>query len=247
MRTNAEPERYADDISGDEVSIGDILQVVWRRLWVISLTAVACVILAVAYSLYQTPMYEGTALILVDKEEGGESNALGSDVQGLEQLTQTMVRAINTSTVAAAVTEELGLDTEPEDFLENLTVEQAPETQFVEVGYRSPDPERAAQITNTIGEVFSERISEVNPGANSIAATVWDPAAVPEDPVSPNLLQNGVLSLLIGLMLGTGLAFLLEFLDNSWHSPEEAEQILGIANFGVVPEFKGPKGEKGKR
>ncbi|MEW6638555.1 MAG: hypothetical protein AB1425_17275, partial [Actinomycetota bacterium] len=69
-------------------------------------------------------------------------------------------------------------------------------------------------------------------------------AAVPEDPVSPNPVRNGLLALLLGLMLGVGLAFLLEYLDDTWRSPEELELVSGVPNFGVIPEFKVPRGKK---
>jgi capsular polysaccharide biosynthesis protein len=36
-------------------------------------------------------------------------------------------------------------------------------------------------------------------------------------------------------VLGTGLAFLLEFMDDSWRSPAEAEQVSGVPTFGVIP------------
>jgi hypothetical protein len=34
------------------------------------------------------------------------------------------------------------------------------------------------------------------------------------------------------------MAFLLEYLDHSWRSPEEAEQITGVPTVGIIPEFK---------
>lgn len=89
----------------------------------------------------------------------------------------------------------------------------------------------------------------VSPGANAITATVWERAIVPEEPVSPNPLRDGLLALMLGLMLGTGAAFLLEYLDDSWRSPEEAEQVSGVPTFGMVPAFKvkAPKDKKKSR
>lgn len=54
---------------------------------------------------------------------------------------------------------------------------------------------------------------------------------------------------MLGLMLGTGAAFLLEYLDDSWRSPEEAEQVSGVPTFGMVPAFKvkAPKDKKKSR
>lgn len=227
-------------------SLSDLLGVLRRRLWVIALAIVVCAGIALGYSLYQTPQYEGTVLVLIGQSEGGEedSSSLGSDVQGLEQLTQTMTEAVHTRPVATGVIDELSLDTEPSAFLENLNAEQVPDTQFVEVSYRDSSPEQAREVANATGEVFSERVAEVGPSANAVTATVWEQAATPESPASPNVLINSLLGAVLGLMLGLGLAFLLEYLDDAWRSSEEAERFTGVPTLGVVPEIKPPKGKK---
>jgi hypothetical protein len=62
-------------------------------------------------------------------------------------------------------------------------------------------------LTNTIGEVLSEKISEVSVGASALTATVWAPAKLPQNPVSPNPVRNMLLGLATwGLMLGLLLA-----------------------------------------
>jgi capsular polysaccharide biosynthesis protein len=119
---------------------------------------------------------------------------------------------------------------------------------FIEVSYRDTDPQRAQQIVNTVGEVFSDQVSNVSPSASAITATVWEPAVLPETPVSPNVLRNVVLALVLGLLLGVGLAFLLERFDDSWDSPEEVERVSGVPTFGAIPRFEvfttKEKGEK---
>jgi hypothetical protein len=35
--------------------------------------------------------------------------------------------------------------------------------------------------------------------------------------------------------LGVGLAFLLEYLDDGWRSPEEVEQISGVPTYALIP------------
>lgn len=166
-------------------------------------------------------------------------------MQGLQQLTLTVAEAVGTRPVAEGVIEELNLKLTPEEFLENLSVAQVSSTQFIQVSYRDPNPERAQRVANTIGEVFSEQVSEVSPSANAITATLWERAVPPESPASPDILLNTLLALVLGLMLGVGLAFLLEYLDDSWRSPEEVEQVSGVPTFGIIPEFKVPKEKKG--
>jgi capsular polysaccharide biosynthesis protein len=54
-------------------------------------------------------------------------------------------------------------------------------------------------------------------------------------------------ALTIGLMLGIGLAFLLErFVDDGWRSPEEVEQASGVPTFGTIPNFEAARARKGR-
>jgi capsular polysaccharide biosynthesis protein len=41
----------------------------------------------------------------------------------------------------------------------------------------------------------------------------------------------------VGVLIGTGLALLLEYKDPSWRSAEALEQISGVPTFGVIPDF----------
>jgi capsular polysaccharide biosynthesis protein len=219
---------------------GDLLRVVWRRLWVIALVAIIVTGAAVGFSLLQTPQYEASIKVLIGQKQkfSKSSGNLGQDIQGLQLLTQTMAEVAHTRSVATAVIEDLDLQTSPEGFLRNMSVEQAAETQVIEISYEDPSPEKAQLVANTIGNVFSEQVSEFSPQANAVSATVVEPAALPENPVSPQPIRNGLLALMTGIMLGLILAFLLEYRDDSWRSPEEAEQVSGVPTFGIIPEFE---------
>ncbi len=228
------------------ISMGDLLRVVWRRLWVIALVGLVLSGSVVAYSLTRTPMYEASIKILVGQEQRTDVPAnLGSDVMGLQQLTQTVADLVDTRPVAETVIQDLDLRITPEKFIENMEVEQVAETQVVEVTYRNPDPQKAQAITDAIGKAFSDQVSEVSTSANAITATVWEEAAAAETPVSPNPLRDGILAAMLGCMLGLGLAFLLEYLDDSWRSPEEAERVSGVPTFGMIRTFENPKATKG--
>jgi capsular exopolysaccharide synthesis family protein len=234
--------RTAED--GYILSLRDVLPVIRRRLWIISLVAVVLTGAAVGFSVAQTPMYEASIKILVGQERGTSEAPIG--VYDLQQLTLTMVGGVSSRPVAEAVIRQQDLRMTPKEFLEeHLTVEQEPETQWIQVSYRDSNPERAQRVANAVGDVFSKRVSEVSPSANAITATVWERAVVPDEIVSPNPLRNGFLALALGLMIGAGLAFFVEYLDDSWRSPEEMEQISGATTFGIIPEIKDHTSQKG--
>jgi len=243
-RTELESDMSARTAEDKYISLRDILPVIRRRLLIISLVAVVLTGAAVGFSLAQTPMYEASIKILVGQKRGTSQTPIG--MYDLQQLTSTMVGGVSSRPVAKAVIRQQDLRMTTNEFLEeHLTVQQEPNTQWIQVNYRDSSPERAQRVANAVGDVFSKQVSEVSPSANAITATVWERAVVPGEPVSPNPVRNGLLALALGLVLGIGLAFLLEYLDDSWNSPEEMEQVSGAPTFGIIPGFKGYKTQKG--
>jgi capsular exopolysaccharide synthesis family protein len=230
--------------SGEYIlSLRHLLRVIRQRLWLILLVAAVFVGAAVGFSLTQTPRYEASIKILVGQEQGITQDP--NYALGLQQLTLTMVEAVKSRPVAKAVIQQENLRVTPSVFVEqNLSVEQVPSTQFIKVVYTDTDPQRAQRTANAIGEVFSKEISKVSQSANAVTATVWEPAVVLDEPVSPDYKRNVLLALILGLMFGVGLAFLLEYLDDSWRSPEEVEQISGVSTYGVIPTIEFSKGKR---
>lgn len=227
------------------LSLKSFLGMVRRRLLMIAGVAVLLAGLAVGFSLLQAPVYEASTEIIVGQEQNSEiPSSLSTDIMGLQQVTLTVAEAVDSRVVASAVIEELDLQMTPERFLGNMSVEQVPETQFIQIYYVDSDPERAREIADTIAEVTSEQIADVSPSASAITATVWEPAVTPTAPVGPDVERNAALALALGLMLGVALALLLEYLDDSWRTPEEVERVTGVPTFTVVPEFKTDRSKK---
>ena len=214
-----------------------VLQILLRRLSAIILVMVVITGSALGFSLYQQPTYVATVKMLVSQKNPGGPN-LGGDIAGLQEVALTVARAVPTQPVAQGVVEQLN---QPElsagEVLANMSVESDPGTMFVNISYEDSDPQRAQLIANTIAETSSQKISDVMLGANPIVARIWQPATLPENPVSPNPVRNGIIALLLGGLLGVGLAFLLEFVNDSWNSPEEVEEVSGVPTFGVIPAF----------
>src|SRR3712207_1351074 len=122
----------------------------------------------------------------------------------LQDLTLTVADVAHTMPVAKAVFEQLNLpEQSAEEVLRNMSAEPEPATMFVNISYEDSDPQRAQLIANTIGQVVSDKASEVSVGAYAITATVWAPAKLPKTPLSPKPMRNMLLGLATwGLMLG---------------------------------------------
>ena len=73
-------------------------------------------------------------------------------------------------------------------------------------------------------------------GINNVA--VVDTADVPQKPSSPRLMLNLLASLVAGLLLGVGLAMLLEQMDEAIADPGEIERQFGLPLLGSVPKVE---------
>lgn len=66
---------------------------------------------------------------------------------------------------------------------------------------------------------------------------IIDKAEIPNKPVKPDKKKNILLGTAMGLFIGLGLAFLLEYLDNTVKIPDDIKKRLGIPYLGPVPHF----------
>jgi capsular polysaccharide biosynthesis protein len=225
--------------SEDVLSLGALFRIFQKRLWVMVLVVTSLTGTVVGFTLAETPQYEASIKILVGQENG--ISATAQEGPALQAMTLTMAEAVNSRRVADAVIQELNLPITPESFLGSLSVEPITDTQFIRVSYVDTDPQRAERVVETVGSVFSDQISKLSTqdSANdsAITVTVWERAVAPSAPISPNPVRSGFLALVLGGMLAIGLALLLEYLDDRWHSSEEAEAISGVPTLGSIPEF----------
>jgi capsular polysaccharide biosynthesis protein len=241
MNIRPESRAFEEPAEGEFIfPLRSLLQAVWRRLWVVVLIVTLFVGTAVGWSIMQTPIYEASVRVLV-----GQGGGLAQDpayVESLQKLTGTVGEAVYTRPVAEEVAGRMDPKMSPEEVLAGVDAQPLPETQFIDVNYSHPDPEVAREVVNTVGEVLSERIANTSNG--SITARVWGKAETPTTAVSPKPTYNGFFALVLGVFVGLVLVYLLEYLDDSWRSPEDAERVSGVPNLAAVPKFTVAKSSK---
>src|SRR5579864_529723 len=89
----------------------------------------------------------------------------------------------------------------------------------------------------TLSEGLLERLKEagVTAGLRSNNFRIVDAARVPTSPAGPNILRNLAFALALGFSTGIGLAFLLESMDNTVRTPEQAQTISALPSLGMIP------------
>lgn len=96
---------------------------------------------------------------------------------------------------------------------------------------------RDVDSNRTLYEGLLEKLKEagVTAGLRSNNFRIVDAARVPTAPAEPNVPRNLALALALGLTTGICLAFVLEGIDNTVRTPEQAQAISGLPSLGMIP------------
>lgn len=98
---------------------------------------------------------------------------------------------------------------------------------------------READTNKELYNGLLQRLKETGVSASLTASNIQilDRAEVPQKPFKPNWPLNIMLSIVVGLFGGVGLAFFTEYLDDSIKTPEDIERKVYLPPLGLVPKF----------
>jgi len=108
---------------------------------------------------------------------------------------------------------------------------------------------RKYQVNESIYFSLMEKLQEaqIRESMENADIRVIDYAITPRKPTSPNHIKNISIGLALGLILGLGLVFILEFADTTLSTVEEVEKLYHYPVVGVIPLPEGLKGVPDKR
>ncbi|HEY6397219.1 MAG TPA: polysaccharide biosynthesis tyrosine autokinase [Solirubrobacteraceae bacterium] len=96
----------------------------------------------------------------------------------------------------------------------------------------------AAQLGGLVAQQLSaeQRRIQLLMAAQTGNAESVQAASVPSSPSYPNPKRDGILGLLLGLLVGSGLVAVLERRDSRVKTPDEVEEVYGVPVIGMIPE-----------
>lgn len=206
-----------------------------RWLMILCITLIATIISGVLSFFVIKPQYEASTKVFIGKDESENQSYSQNDVLMYQKLMKTYSEAIKTKDLVSRSLKGTGLDLEASNVLNNLTVVTVADTQILQIKYKSTNPKEAETVIERISEEFVKTSKELVPNGN---IKIIEKVELPTNPVSPNKKMNIAIAFLLGLMVGVGLAFLLEFLDNTFKNKDQLERELDIPVIGSIPTFK---------
>lgn len=126
-----------------------------RWIWLILLVTILGVIAGYVYSRYETPVYHAQAMILVLQNQ--DTNQQDSLFANNKLITEDFTTMITTQPVIAGTSQRLGYAVLPT----KIQVNQVPNADMIQIGVDDNDPKHAADIANTLVNVFVEQNNSV--------------------------------------------------------------------------------------
>ncbi|NQP32025.1 capsular biosynthesis protein CpsC [Streptococcus suis] len=215
-----------------EIDVIALLRTIWRKKFLILLTALLTTGLAYAYSAFLvTPQYDATTrLYVVNQNTEAGAGLTNQDLQAGSFLVKDYKEIILSQDVLKNVTTTLGIT---DDIKEKITVNIPVDTRILSITVRDSDPNQAATIANVLREEAANKIIDVTKVSD---VTTLEEAVPALEPSTPQTKRNMALGFIAGFFLATALVLILEVLDDRVKRPQDIEETLGLTLLGIVPQ-----------
>lgn len=219
-----------------EIDVLSLVKTLWRRKFLIIVTAFAMAIVALGYSTFIIkPNYTSTTRIYVVNRQDNENSTLtNQDLQAGTYLVKDYKEIILSQDVLAKVIDDLKLNVQPSALAKKINVTVPTDTRIVSIAVSDGDAKEAARIANSLRQIAAEKIIAVTKVSD---VTTLEEAEVPNSPSSPNIRRNTLIGFLAGGVLISVVILVVEVLDDRVKKPEDVEEALGITLLGVVPNM----------
>jgi capsular polysaccharide biosynthesis protein len=222
----------------ETISLRELMETLKKRMQLILLITLTAVIVSGGVSFFLlTPVYQSSTQLLVNQSKSDQPAYNIGEIQTNLQLINTYNVIMKSPAILEKVIADLDLNMTAAQLNEKMSVASEKDSQVINLSVQDTDPKTAAAIANKTADVFQEEIVKI---MNVDNVSVLAKAEVGEDtsPIKPKPLLNIAIAMVVGLMAGVGIAFLLEFLDNTIETEHEVEKLLGLPVLGSITRIK---------
>lgn len=221
-----------------EMDLPAVFRLLLRKIWLIILAALIGGAVSYVYTdQFVQPTYQtSTALYVSNTAEGAGTGAITtSDMAASMMLMQTCGTVIKEEETLEQAIKLSGLDYTPEELSQMVQIEGVDNTKIMYIIAKAHNPQEAALIADSIGEITPGIMKLIEPSAS---VRVLIRARVPEKKTGPSKSK----AILMGLVAGTLLAMILVVLKAIMGTGVKTVrqlQALGLPVLAVLPEEEG--------
>lgn len=215
----------------EEIDLKEIYSYYKTKIVLILVTIVAVLVVGNIYTNFiRVPMYQSNTTIVLVNSKKGDYNQ--NDIQLNKNLVGTYSEIIKSRKVLSKVINNLKIKTDVGTLAKNISVNSVENAEIIKIVVNDKDAKRAKKITDEVAKVF---VAEIKRLYNLENIEVLDEANVSLSAYNVNHIKDNVLFTLVGLVLASGVVFIMYYFDTTIKSSEIVEEKLGLTVLGVVP------------
>ena len=223
-----------------ELDVRRLFSLLYRKAWLIGLTAVICAVLTFLVSFYFiTPKYQSSTMFYVNNNSGislGDVTASISsgDITTRKSLVDCYIIILESRETLIDVIGHADVDMTVEDLRKMIKAESVNNTEIFRVTITSADPYEAEALANAVGKILPKKIGNIVEGTS---AKIVETAIVAAEPSSPNYATNTLLGFLVGLVLCVSVIVLRELFDVVIRTEEDIQSCCPHPVLSAVPDM----------
>ena len=234
-------EANSQQNSSNFLDINKILAVLRKRKKTIIVSTLVCAFLMLFMSVFViSPKYSSSTDILVNRKVDNQVNAQ-AQLQADVQMISTYKDIITSPTILNAVSTQLknqGFNMTPANIKSCISISNQQNSQVFTVAVKAKNPQLAAAIANTTANVFKVKVKKIM-SVNNVS--ILSKAEENPKPVSPKVVLNTLIGLIVGCVLGLFLAFIFDSMDRTITDESFITEELELNDLGIINEIPANK------
>lgn len=220
----------------EPISLVGIFNKLKKRWKLIVCFTIVAAIISVFISFYLlTPVYQASTQILVNQKNSDnqfDPNIIRSNID----LIDTYSDIIKSPAIMENVLEKLDISIDVEEINKKITVSSHANSQVFSLIVKNHDPKMAVKIANTISETFQQEIKGIM-NVDNVSILAKAKITKKPYPISPKPVLNIAVAIIIGMLLGIAISILLELMDKTIKTDQDAAELLNLPVLGSIPKL----------
>ena len=224
----------------EEINLKELFDYFIDKIKYIIIATLVCCLIGGIYTKFLTvPMYKSSTTVILGSNQEG-TGITQSDISINNNLVSTYAEIITSRRVLEQVQKELNESYTYKELVSEISVSSINNTQIIKITVEDNNALNAKIIANLVAKVFTVEVPELY---NLDNVHILDVAIEEEDPYNINVAKSSIIGGLLGLLMSSGIFFVIYYFDRTAKSVEQVEEVLQMPILGSVEETKNLKEE----
>ena len=213
------------------LNINEGLYVLKKRFKLIIMCVLICTLFAGLYATFKMyPSYTASVKIFAGKNEQIQGDYSSGELNSYATLINSYIEIIKTDDFMNKVIQKGNLNMTSGQLMGGLSFTSSQNAPILTISYTAGDPKTAEKVVSTLATEFEVGVKEII--LNTYTKIIDSVKVVERLPEKSKVVFVGFMA---GLLIGVGLVFIIDYLDDTIGKREELEKVLPIPVLAELP------------